>query len=123
VSGASTPSAASEEARAEHPADEADRIAFEHAAIDAAAAGLLLDDALQLARAVEAGEQLEGHRVEAGPQAEAVPGPGGLLQRRRAFSSRSMRRFDSRSAMSRRLSRPSLPRASASSTLARPSLK
>ena len=44
-------------------------------------------------------------------------------QRRRAFSSRSIRRFDSRSAMSRRLSRPSLPRASASSTLARPSLK
>jgi hypothetical protein len=30
---------------AEHAADEADRIAFEHAAIDAAAAGLLLDDA------------------------------------------------------------------------------
>ena len=47
----------------------------------------------------------------------------GLAQRRRDLSSRSIRRFVSRSAMSRRLSRPSLPRASASSTLARPFLK
>jgi len=34
---------------AEHASDEADRIALEHAAVDAAAAGLFLDHTLQLA--------------------------------------------------------------------------
>ena len=45
------------------------------------------------------------------------------LDQRRLFSSRSTWRFASRSAMSRRLSRCSLPRASATSTFTFPSLK
>ena len=54
------------------PRTSADRVAFEHAAVDLTAAGLLLDDAAQLADAVEAGQQLERHRVEPRAQAEPV---------------------------------------------------